>query len=145
MPCSRCHKKGHNKLKCPWKNSINYTNIITCVSNALDCIDNTNKTNTLLTDIEPTTNKYLSVTCITEYQTHCGYCSDNDGTTDINNYNRDIMYIILPQELDDQINILKTHIENGYFNNYELPSHSQCYCGLNSIKNTIISIDLIIK
>lgn len=146
MPCSICHQKGHNKLKCPKVCfPANYTNtdILTFIKDVLDCIDNVQKTNMyyLLTDFEPITS-YIMVSLSTEKVMHCGYCSDNDGTTQSYNYDRDKIYIILPPELSIQLPALQKIIDDGYFNNYELSWHSQCYCGGNRIKNTIISLDL---
>jgi hypothetical protein len=151
MPCSICHKQGHNKLICPQNNkyickTINYSNIniLDCIIGALDCIDNVQNTNmysNLLTEIKPTTS-YIMVSLSSEKETHCGYCSDNDGTTEIDNFNRDKIYITLVPELTEQMTLLEKYIEDGYFNEYELQCHSQCYCGKNNIKNNIISLEL---
>jgi hypothetical protein len=152
MPCSICRQVGHNKLKCPknqTKNQTKYhtntdTNILTFIVDALDCIDNVQGTNMydhLLTDFEPTTS-YIIVSLYSEREGHCGYCSDNDGTKYSDSYNRDKIYITLPTELTDQLPILQKYIDDGYFNDYELSWHSQCYCGGNRIKNCIISLDI---
>lgn len=85
------------------------------------------------------------VSLFSDIETHCGYCSDNDGTTYSDSYNRDKIYITLPTELSEQYLTLKQNIDNGYFNDYELSCHTQCYCGGNSIKNSIISLDLCVK
>lgn len=151
MPCSICHQKGHNKLKCPKTQKVCFqtdytdTNILTFIMDVLDCIDNVQCTNMydyLLTDFEPKTS-YIMVSLSSEKVVHCGYCSDNDGTTQSYNYNRDKIYIILPPELSNQLPALQKIIDDGYFNYYELSQHSQCYCGGTSIKNHVISLDII--
>lgn len=159
MPCSICHQQGHNKLKCPKIQILKCpttqkklciprdytdTNILTFTTDVLNYIDIFEKSNMyyhLLTDVEPTTS-HIMVSLSSEKETHCGYCSDNDGTTTSYNYDRDKIYIILPTELSKQLPALQKIIDDGYFNGYELPRHSQCYCGLDSIKNYIISLDI---
>ena len=153
MPCSICHQKGHNKQTCPKNQEVifqpepDYTNIdiFTFIKDVLNCIDNVQDINMhkyLLTDSEPTTS-HIMVSLYSEAEEHCGYCSDNDGTTHSYEYDRDKIYVILPAELSNQIPDLQKFIDDDYFNNYELSWHSQCYCGGNSIKNTIISLDII--
>ncbi len=150
MPCSICRKHGHNKLKCPKKTHVLTadSNILTFIIDVLDCIDN-NNTNMyphLLSDFEPEpTTSYIIVSLFSQKETHCGYCSDNDGTIYSDSYDKDKIYIILPTELSDQFPSLKKNIDDGYFNDYELSWHSQCYCGGIRIKNSIISLDIHIK
>lgn len=94
-----------------------------------------------LTEYKPTSS-HIVVHLSSQKETHCGYCSDNDGPIDFSEYENEL-YIIIPVELLDQLPMLEQKIDDGYFDNYELSWQSQCYCGGNRIKNHVIKLDII--
>ena len=150
MPCSICRQHGHNRLKCPQTTHHlacqTDSHIVTFVKDSLNLIDNVtdNVTNysTNLTEYKPTSS-HIVVYLSSHKESHCGYCSDNDGSIYSSDYEKPEIYITIPKELFDQLPMLEQHINDGYFNNYELSWHTQCYCGGNRIKNHVIRLDLI--
>lgn len=148
MPCSICRQHGHNRLKCPQfrdqsasQMHHNEPKIVTFVKDSLNLIDNVTNYSTNLTEYKPTTS-HIIVYLSSHKETHCGYCSDNDGSIYSSDYEKPEIYITIPKELFDQLTIVEQYINDGYFNNYELPWHSQCYCGGNRIKNHVVTLEL---
>lgn len=62
---------------------------------------------------------------------HCGYCSDNDGTTYETEEENTIVYVALPPELEiEQCTALFEPIN----------TISTCYCGINNLNYKIINL-----
>ena len=151
MPCSICRQHGHNKLKCQQQPQQQQqskpfppidSDIVAFVRGTLDLIDNVDDDSAYLTDSEPTSS-HITVCLCSHKEFHCGYCLDNDGSIYSSDAERSTLYIQLPDELLDQLPRLEQQMEDGCFDNYELPWHSQCYCGGNRVNNRIIQLEVI--
>lgn len=150
MPCSICRQHGHNRLKCPQMASQtphsqppHSQKIVTFVTDSLHLIDNVTDYSCNLTEYKPTSS-HIVVHLSSQKESHCGYCSDNDGQIHSSEYDKPELYITIPNELLDQLPILEQKIDDGYFDNYELSWQSQCYCGGNRIKNHVRVVDLVV-